>query len=110
MATKLIETLGNICSEVPDSGFSPKINIQLFIDVKETVEDLQKVRLSVARTGHELIARAIGSRMNLLSRSSYLDSNWRINWCRSISSKGRMVLEMLSAVRFPLLPSPFQSP
>lgn len=43
MATRLVDTLEKLCKVVLDSDLAPKINIQLFIDVKETVEDLRKV-------------------------------------------------------------------
>jgi hypothetical protein len=46
MATKLVESLEKLCKEVLDSDMAPKINIQLFTDIKETVEDLQRVILS----------------------------------------------------------------
>jgi hypothetical protein len=43
MATKLIDSLEKLCKEVLDSDVAPKINIQLFTDIKETVDDLQRV-------------------------------------------------------------------
>jgi hypothetical protein len=46
MATKLIDSLEKLCKEVLDSDIAPKINIQLFTDIKETVDDLQKVMLN----------------------------------------------------------------
>jgi len=51
MATRLVDTLEKLCKEVLDSDLAPKINIQLFIDVKETVEDLRKVLLGTIVTG-----------------------------------------------------------
>ena len=43
MATRIMGTLERLCKVVLDSDLAPRINIQLFIDVKETVEDLRKV-------------------------------------------------------------------
>jgi signal recognition particle GTPase len=45
MATKLIDSLEKLCKEVLDSDVAPKINIQLFTDIKETVDDLQRVMM-----------------------------------------------------------------
>lgn len=45
MATKLVDSLEKLCKEVLHSDMAPKINIQLFTDIKETVDDLQKVML-----------------------------------------------------------------
>lgn len=43
MATKLVEALGDLCQNVLLMDEIPKIMIQLYTDVTETVEDLQKV-------------------------------------------------------------------
>jgi hypothetical protein len=43
MATKLVEALGDLCQNVLLMDEIPKIMIQLYNDVTETVEDLQKV-------------------------------------------------------------------
>ena len=51
MATKLIDSLEKLCKEVLDSDIAPKINIQLFTDIKETVDDLQRVMLIRVRRG-----------------------------------------------------------
>jgi hypothetical protein len=52
MATKLVEALGDLCQNVLLMDEIPKIMIQLYTDVTETVEDLQKVasRLPDAET------------------------------------------------------------
>jgi signal recognition particle GTPase len=51
MATKLIDSLEKLCKEVLDSDVAPKINIQLFTDIKETVDDLQRVLLAILLNG-----------------------------------------------------------
>jgi len=51
MATKLVDYLEKLCKEVLDSDVAPRINIQLFTDIKETVDDLQRVMLSTVPGG-----------------------------------------------------------
>jgi hypothetical protein len=43
MATKIVASLGELCKEVLDSDSNPRMNIQFYIDVKETIEELQTV-------------------------------------------------------------------
>jgi len=45
MATNLLASLGDLCKEVLDGEIPPKIMVQLYTDVNETVEDLQRVSL-----------------------------------------------------------------
>jgi len=94
MATRLVDTLEKLCKEVLDSDLPPKINIQLFIDVKETVEDLRKVASKDSNLERELIDRSIGSKMRLLSTNSCLAFSWGTALFRSTLSKGLMVLVM----------------
>jgi hypothetical protein len=44
MADRLVETLGRLIDVIHGMDPPPRILIQLFIDVSETVEDLQMVR------------------------------------------------------------------
>jgi hypothetical protein len=83
MATKLIDSLEKLCKEVLDSDVAPRINIQLFTDIKETVDDLQKVMLNTSLVDRELIIRSRGLKMKLRSRNSCLAFNWPISSFRS---------------------------
>jgi len=83
MATKLIDSLEKLCKEVLDSDVAPRINIQLFTDIKETVDDLQRVMLAPVLSRTELMIRSTGSKMKLLSKSSCLAFSWPISSFRS---------------------------
>jgi len=84
MATKLIDSLEKLCKEVLDSDMAPRINIQLFTDIKETVDDLQRVMLApVLCVETELMIRSTELRMKPLSRSSCLAFSWPISSFRS---------------------------
>ena len=76
MATNLLASLDDLCKEVLDGETPPKIIVQLYTDVNETVEDLQRVRLHVIHDT-KLIGRLEGSLTRLLSRSFCLASNLR---------------------------------
>ena len=83
MATKLVDSLEKLCKEVLDSDIAPRINIQLFTDIKETVDDLQRVMLAPVLSRTELMIRSTGSKMKLLSKSSCLAFSWPISSFRS---------------------------
>jgi len=76
MATKLLASLGDLCKEVLDGETAPKIMMQLYTDVNETVEDLQRVGLHLIHDT-SLMGRQEGSHTRLLSRNFCLASNLR---------------------------------